>query len=136
MGPSGALEKAVGWFVFSLHVTVPFNILHMCLCDLSKINNSYTFLPKAIGSSVFEPEVLHKKHRRNGRKEGGRGGTEEGEGRREGGRGRASVDLEEVLVELRIQHSNFRLDVFVQDQREDGEHGVDGGVPRRENHRR
>ena len=46
------------------------------------------------------------------------------------------MDLEEVLVELRIQHSNFRLDVFVQDQREDGEHGVDGGVPRRENHRR
>lgn len=44
------------------------------------------------------------------------------------GRG-SPVNLEEILVELRIQHGNFRLDIFVQDQRKHRKHGVNGGVP-------
>lgn len=59
---------------------------------------------------------------------------EEEEGKAVGrGEGRGGVgslgNLEEVLVELRIQHGNFRLHVFVQDQGKHGKHGVDGRIP-------
>lgn len=37
--------------------------------------------------------------------------------------------LGEIFVKLWVEESHLRLHVLVQDQGEDGEHGVDGGVP-------
>lgn len=37
--------------------------------------------------------------------------------------------LQEIFVQFWVQHGNFGLHVFVQHQGEDGEHGVEGGVP-------
>lgn len=56
----------------------------------------------------------------------GRGGNGAGGGSRQ-----ALGDLEQVFVQLGVQHGHFRLDVFVQNQRKHGKHGVDGGVPAR-----
>ena len=64
---------------------------------------------------------LNKAAGRVGRKEAGREeetGLEEEASRRLG-------NLEQVFVELGVQHGHFRLDIFVQNQRKHGKHGID-----------
>ena len=57
-------------------------------------------------------------------------GREEGAGLEEEAGGRLG-NLEQVFVELGVQHGHFRLDIFVQNQRKHRKHGIDGGVPAR-----